>query len=114
MGVKQVIIMRRRFPTKDGKYLSPRKGKLVAQGAHASCAFLMDLVRNPRELKSAEDEWIHGHKWRKVTLYVDNVDELIKVYEKAKLKGLQAHIIKDSGLTEFHGKDTWTAVCRCN
>jgi PTH2 family peptidyl-tRNA hydrolase len=59
--VKQTIIMR--------KDLNLSKGRLVTQGAHASIAFLTDLIKeyNPflltdsqLQLNEAQKEWIYG------------------------------------------------------
>lgn len=116
-GVKQVIVMRHD--------LSMRLGKKIAQGAHASGAwmshFIQDiaklsdssksqLMRNliQNELLSPEQEaWIYGN-FKKICVRVDSEQELLDIYNKAKEKCLEAHLICDSGLTEFHGVPTNT------
>jgi len=54
--VKQVIVMR--------KDLSLSKGQMVAQGAHASIAFLTNLIQEYNgealPLSNAEKEWVYG------------------------------------------------------
>ena len=43
--VIQTLVMRTRFTYPDGQTRKPRTGKIVAQGAHASMAFLSHRVR---------------------------------------------------------------------
>ena len=38
--IKQVIVIRTKFPDGNGGLKTVRKGKLIAQGAHASMAWL--------------------------------------------------------------------------
>lgn len=101
--VKQVIVMRHD--------LGMRKGKMVAQGAHASIAFLTRRLQksNPPELRPVELEWINGI-FAKICARVDSEQELLDIYEKAQAAGLEAHLITDSGLTEFNGQPTNTCV----
>lgn len=106
--IKQVIILR--------KDLNMRKGKMVAQGAHASMKVFFDklvsdksdnsLVINP--ITQAEKEWIYG-RFTKITVSVNSEQELLEIYEKAKNKNLPVSLILDAGLTEFK-EPTYTAV----
>ncbi len=104
--VKQVIVMR--------KDLNMRKGKMIAQGAHASIAFLtrqatiegsvlQTTLRNPEEVA----EWM-AKGFTKICLYVNSEEELDHVYQQAVQSGLNASLIIDSGLTEFGGIPTKT------
>ncbi|MCW3462599.1 aminoacyl-tRNA hydrolase [Chitinophaga nivalis] len=104
--IKQVIVMR--------KDLNMRKGKMIAQGAHASIAFLTRQavveghtfrthVRNPEELT----EWM-TKGFTKICLSVDSEEELERIYQLAVEDGLNATLITDSGLTEFGGVPTKT------
>ncbi|NLR79126.1 aminoacyl-tRNA hydrolase [Chitinophaga eiseniae] len=104
--VKQVIVMR--------KDLNMRKGKMIAQGAHASIAFLtrhatiegytlQTNLRNPEEVS----EWM-TKGFTKICLSVDSEEELERVYQQAVEDGLNATLITDSGLTEFGGVATKT------
>lgn len=114
--VKQVILIRRD--------LGMRRGKEIAQGSHASIAFLTNAVRDgfaqQRDdgddggwdfervtLTEAQCRWIDG-QFTKVTLQVHSEEELLKYYEAAKAAGLTAHVIRDSGRTEFGGELTYT------
>ena len=107
---KQVIVIRRD--------LRMRRGKEIAQGAHASTAWLAERViqgRNPVgsvdqiELSEAERAWLDS-SFRKVTVKVGSEAELLAVYEKALEAGLVTHLITDRGLTEFGGVPTRTCL----
>ena len=107
---KQVIVIRRD--------LRMRRGKEIAQGAHASMAWLRQRVMplltsagavEQVEFSSAERDWLEG-SLRKVTVKVGSEAELLAVYEKAIEAGLVAHLITDRGLTEFGGVPTRTCL----
>lgn len=109
-NVKQVIVIR--------KDLKCRRGKEIAQGAHASIAFLTNRLVNsgnalgaitPADFSSAEWEWIQGN-FRKICVVVNSEEELRSIHEKAKAAGLVSELILDTGLTEFHMEVTATAV----
>lgn len=100
MNTKQVILIRRD--------LKMRRGKEIAQGSHASMAFLVEAVKTGRAITACEWEWMNGlHK--KVCLVVESESELRELHEKAVAAGLSSHMILDSGLTEFAGVPTLTA-----
>ncbi len=95
-----------------------RRGKEIAQGAHASLAWLaervMPQVANPEtvshiQFSEAERAWLES-SFRKVTVKVGSEEELMVVYEKALEAGLVAHLITDRGLTEFGGVPTRTCL----
>jgi PTH2 family peptidyl-tRNA hydrolase len=110
---KQVIVIR--------KDLNMRKGKMVAQGAHASMKFILDkgyygqseLGHNEefhsRITDSAIKSWMQG-LFTKVCVSVDSEEDLISIYEKAKESGLVVSLITDAGLTEFNGVPTKTCI----
>ena len=102
---KQVIILR--------KDLNMRKGKCVAQGAHASVTVALDMERkimmcdtHPKE--KAYREWSKDLQ-TKICVSVSSEQELLDIYEKAKAAGIPCALIKDAGLTEFK-EPTYTAV----
>ena len=110
---KQVIIIR--------KDLKMRRGKEIAQGAHASEAAFLDIGhvtsvdRGPDYFaipldRFALEEWLVNKSFKKVVCSVDSEEELIALYEKAKTENLLCSLILDSGLTEFGGVKTYTAV----
>lgn len=101
-----------------------RRGKEIAQGAHASLAFLTNRIRKLHEgflkirfrlvcwlLELSEEEisWILS-SFAKVTLQVKSEGELYLLSLQAKSAGLTAELIVDSGKTEFGGVPTPTAV----
>ena len=107
---KQVIVIRRD--------LRMRRGKEIAQGAHASAAWLADRVRqgfSPNgtvdhvALSAAERSWLLS-SFRKVTVKVSSEEELMAVYRKALEAGLGVHLVTDRGLTEFGGVRTRTCL----
>lgn len=115
MSHKQVIVLR--------KDLGMRKGKMVAQGAHASMAAILNLAKKVTGLPKGStyakhlvielDEriagWLEG-RFKKVCVYVNSEQELLAIHEEAKSKGLITSLIQDAGLTEFGGVPTYTAV----
>jgi PTH2 family peptidyl-tRNA hydrolase len=105
--IKQVIVIRRD--------LRMRRGKEIAQGAHASMAWLRQRVLQALatsaapELSQAERTWLERSN-RKVTVKVGSEPELMEVYEQALRAGLVVHLITDGGLTEFAGVPTRTCL----
>ncbi len=107
---KQVIVIRRD--------LRMRRGKEIAQGAHAASAWLAELVihqmatdgaARPVPLSEAQRTWL-STSFRKVTVKVTSEDELMAVYDKAREAGLLVNLITDRGLTEFGGVPTRTCL----
>jgi PTH2 family peptidyl-tRNA hydrolase len=109
-STKQVIVIRRD--------LRMRRGKEIAQGAHASMAWLRQRVMphltpagraDQVKISEAERAWLEL-SMRKVTVKVGSETELLDVYEKALGAGLVVHLITDRGLTEFGGVPTRTCL----
>ena len=107
---KQVIVIRRD--------LKMRRGKEIAQGAHASMAWLRQRVMphltsadraDQVQFSPAERSWLEL-SMRKVTVKVGSEQELLGVYDKALAAGLVVHMITDRGLTEFGGIPTRTCL----
>jgi len=116
VSTKQVIVMR--------KDLKMRRGKQIAQGAHASMkvfldsgkvipVFLHSSIQDPDthvfsfELTPEMKEWVEGI-FTKICVSVNSKEELHDIYNKAKEAGLPCALITDSGLTEFNGIPTDT------
>lgn len=121
---KQVIILR--------KDLSMRKGKMIAQGAHASLkaclsfarfentdaigmdeAHMITKIRVKELILDITDPVIHQwwtERFKKVVVYVESEEALIGLYHQARDLSLPCSLIKDAGDTEFHGVPTYTAV----
>jgi PTH2 family peptidyl-tRNA hydrolase len=94
--IKQTIIMR--------KDLDLSKGRLVTQGAHASIAFLTDLIKeyNPLQLTDSQlqlnevqKEWVYG-TFYKVCLSVDSEKELLDIGHQAVTIGLNVKYIQET------------------
>ena len=106
-NIKQVIVIR--------KDLNMRKGKMVAQGAHASMKVFFDRIRDwdrgdiTIPLTDSMHEWVKG-KFTKITVSVNSEAELDELYENAKSFGIPCAMIIDEGLTEFNGIRTKTAL----
>lgn len=114
-ATKQVIVIRRN--------LGMRRGKEIAQGSHASMAFLTRRLETRAagawpatlhytgmlELSRAEYNWLQS-SFAKIVCQVPDEAGLLRIYDEAKAAGLEAHLITDSGRTEFGGVPTLTAV----
>jgi len=91
-----------------------RKGKMVAQGAHASMKVITDFIEfqyyGPNKFYATEEMrmWIEG-SFTKICVGVDTEEELLEIYLKAKSKGIPCSLILDAGKTEFK-EPTHTAV----
>ena len=117
---KQMIVMRRDLHT--------RKGKIAAQASHACVeAILMALAREKRldQVRVAHDNWVYLDEgdqeptplsaWfeagvAKVCVYVDSEEELLELAARAKEQGFVCALVRDAGLTEFHGEPTFTCL----
>jgi len=91
-----------------------RKGKMVAQGAHASMAAILNYggkddkgVHISFSSKSAINDWING-RFTKVCVSVDSEKELMEIYQAAVKAKLICALITDAGVTEFNGVPTKT------
>jgi PTH2 family peptidyl-tRNA hydrolase len=111
MNTKQVIVMR--------KDLKMRRGKEIAQGSHASMAFLTRRMQKVADhdttkvveiaLTEVEQHWL-DNSFAKVTVQVNSETELLEIEAKAKEAGIECHVVTDSGRTEFAGVPTKTCL----
>jgi PTH2 family peptidyl-tRNA hydrolase len=104
--IKQVIVMRHD--------LKMRRGKQIAQGAHASMSFICRRLQEAGSvsldgLTDVHRAWLTG-AFAKVCCRVDSEEELMQIHDKAVEAGLEVHLITDSGRTEFHGQPTRTCL----
>ena len=106
--VKQVIVMR--------KDLGMRKGKMVAQGAHASLGALLNGYAKGKKTveymmfipkNDPAQKWLEG-PFVKICVGVDDEETLKFIYEQARRMKLPCALITDAGRTEFHGNPTVT------
>jgi PTH2 family peptidyl-tRNA hydrolase len=97
---KQVIVMRRD--------LGMRRGKEIAQGAHASMIWLALRIRQSGyTFTEAERRWLEG-PFTKVCVRVDSEEELLAIVQRAQESGVLVHLCVDAGKTEYHGVPTPT------
>ena len=98
--------------------LRMRRGKEIAQGAHASGMWLNAAVTAALDpqvgtatitLDPVALVWMTS-SLRKVTLQVHTEEEIVALHEAALARGLRSHLITDSGRTEFGGVPTVTAL----
>lgn len=120
--VKQIIVIR--------KDLNMRKGKMLAQGAHASMKVLLDqltvtpislsggyIIENPRFMElsivlgtsSSLYRWLSG-EFTKIVVSVNSLEELEQLETQANNVGIKTAKITDAGRTEFGGVATVTAL----
>ena len=104
---KQVIVMR--------KDLGMRKGKMIAQGAHASMKVLLDAGTAAADgtsitiaLDPAATSWLVSGRFTKVCVSVDSEAALDDIVARARAAGVPCALIVDAGRTEFHGVATKT------
>ena len=108
---KQVLVIR--------KDLNMRKGKIAAQAAHASMKAILDqgyiqvndigLNTLVIPLTANLEPWLTG-LFTKICVSVNSEEELLNIYDQAKTANICCSLIQDSGLTEFNGQPTLTAV----
>lgn len=119
--IKQVIVIR--------KDLKMRRGKEIAQGAHASMKWLVDRLIDhghniddghlksspsykcmmPAWISIEEIQWLNG-SFAKICLQVNSEKELMEIHNAAKNANLTVSLITDAGHTEFHGEPTVTCL----
>lgn len=87
--IKQVIILR--------SDLNMSKGKLVAQGAHAS---LMSYFKSEKQDQKIAEDWIKTGE-KKIVLKIDSEDDLIKLFRAFEFKKIPCALVTDAGLTEI-------------
>lgn len=85
---KQVIIIR--------KDLKMRRGKEVAQGAHAS------LGAYRAASQEAIDTWLNGFNGTKICVTVNSEEELLQIHEQGRRANLPVYLVLDAAKTEFN------------
>ena len=116
---KMMIVVRRD--------LKMRKGKIAAQAGHACVeAALAALAREGRlsdviwadgfiSLRPTEKPETPLSAWfqngtAKICVYVDSEEKLKEIDRRAKEAGILSVMIRDAGMTEFHGEPTYTCL----
>lgn len=112
MSVKQVIVVR--------TDLNMRKGKMIAQGAHASLKVFLDhgmLIHDGDKPSTLQiwpvttdmAEWLKG-SFTKICVGVESEEAFLAIRDAAVAANLYCAAIQDTGRTEFHMVPTWTAL----
>lgn len=97
---KQIIVIR--------TDLNMRKGKMIAQGAHASLGAVLPYIRtyqdepNDARRQDCVTTWLAG-SFTKICVRVDSEEQLLEIHDKATQAGLITCLIRDAGKTEFNG-----------
>jgi PTH2 family peptidyl-tRNA hydrolase len=94
--LKQIIVLR--------TDLKMRRGKEIAQGAHASSKVILEHRRNPFVRM-----WLDG-AFAKIAVGINGEEEFLELHRRAREAGIACAVIKDAGRTEFHGVETFTAL----
>ena len=115
MELKQVIVIR--------KDLKMRRGKEVAQAAHASNKILIEAFQQKEVLPTVPvksganctENGINITQWmntdyRKICLQVQTEKEMFDLLQKAQDLGIPNSLVQDNGLTEFGGVKTYTCI----
>lgn len=102
--MKQVIVMR--------TDLNMRKGKMIAQGAHAALGCLVggdismercaDHGTRTISIPTHVRYWI-GLGMKKICVRADSEEELLSLHAEAKEAGIPSFLVTDAGHTEFNG-----------
>ena len=106
---KQMIVMRRD--------LKMRKGKIAAQAGHAREGRLDQIratqdwvyVDHADEDRSPLTDWFDAGV-AKVCVYVDGEEALLDLAARGREEGFAVALIRDAGMTEFHGEATFTCL----
>lgn len=117
---KQMLIVRRD--------LKMRKGKIAAQASHAAVEAVLKAILNEGragQLRTTSEGWVYldapegeespltdwfRYGMAKICVYVDSEEELLELNRRAGEAGVTTALIRDAGMTEFHGQPTYTAL----
>lgn len=110
MNLKQVIVW--------NHAIKVRKGKFGTQIAHASTLSFLSKFKIYKEDQSLLLEtdhqdtinWLTNQTVKKIVVRVESEEELLSLYEKIKNLNIPHALVKDAGLTEFHGIPTLTCL----
>ncbi len=95
--MKQVILIR--------ADLKMKPGKLAGQACHSSVGAALLAFTHFKGLFSP---W-EAEGMCKIVLKTKNEQELLDVYNKITNQGIPTYLVKDAGLTAFHGQPTITS-----
>ena len=108
--------------------LKMRKGKIAAQASHAAVEAVLKAILNEGragQLRTTSEGWVYldapegeespltdwfRYGMAKICVYVDSEEELLELNRRAGEAGVTTALIRDAGMTEFHGQPTYTAL----
>lgn len=116
---KQMIVMRRDLKMRKGK-IAAQAGHacvdavLKALAAHRSQGLAAALADDGEPVFAAGDDsalaaWFSAGV-AKVCVYVDGEEALLDVAEQGMDRGFVVSLVRDAGITEFHGETTYTCL----
>ena len=88
--------------------LNMRKGKMVAQGSHASVLAYKAAEREEETTADARKWFCEGMK--KICVRCDSEAELLSIERQALADNLPVVVVTDAGHTEFQGVPTKTCL----
>lgn len=96
------------------KDLNMRKGKMIAQGSHASLKVFLDRGALAGDTFTftctpGMQAWLGG-RFKKICVSVSSEAELDAIAARARDAGLPCAVIVDAGHTEFNGVPTKTCL----
>lgn len=93
---KQILVVR--------TDLKMRRGKEIAQCAHASVAATIENMDHPDVIA-----WL-DQSFAKIAVGIGSEIELLNLVNEARKRGIITRMIEDNGNTEFHGVKTLTCA----
>lgn len=93
---KQVLVLR--------TDLKMRRGKEIAQGAHASMKVVLENMEHPH-VKA----WLDS-RFAKIAVGCDSVEDMTRLLMEAEKRRIISTTVIDAGFTEFAGVPTLTAI----
>jgi len=98
--LKQIIIVR--------KDLNMRKGKMIAQGAHAAIGAYVAILKSRRYDNKLINDW-EKNGATKICFGINNEEALLKLWNAAILLHMPCYLVMDAGKTELK-EPTLTAL----
>lgn len=118
--VKQVLVLRVKYPDGKGGKRKLRLGKYVAQGSHGAMKVFFDRIISIQKTEAGyvmsvlitpEMAAWAAAIFTKIVVGVDTEEDLLRCHQLAQDVGIPSALIEDAGRTEFHGQVTPTCVC---
>lgn len=85
-----------------------RKGKMIAQGAHASILSIAGYLTG-EDCPQRVSDWL-ASGMTKICVRVDSAEALLELEQTAVSVGVPCYPVVDAGTTEFHGVPTPTCL----